>query len=116
MFITIGVGVVIGYFCSNMVKATALKVVYSVSGGFLTGSCVSYLFWKLRQTQGDLWLENLVAKGVGLDLSKWQTLMCIGVMIAASIAGVYIQNSTDKKEEKKGAKDEETGYGATAKK
>lgn len=122
MFITIGVGVVVGYFCSSMVKAAALRVVYSVTGGFLTGSCVSYLFWKLRSTQGDLWLENLVNHGVGLDLTKWQTLTCIGVMVVASFAGVYIQNQTAKKggkkeDKKKGEnKDEEAGYGATAKK
>jgi len=120
MFITIGVGVVVGYFCSNIVKAAALKVIYSVMGGFLTGSCVSYLFWKLRMTQGDLWLDNLVSHGVGLDLSKWQTLTCIGVMVVASFAGVMIQNATakkgGKKDDKKKAKDEEAGYGATDKK
>ena len=120
MFITIGVGVVVGYFCSNIVKAAALKVVYSVMGGFLTGSCVSYLFWKLRMTQGDLWLDNLVSNGVGLDLTKWQTLTCVGVMVVASFAGVMIQNATakkgGKKDDKKKAKDEEAGYGATEKK
>ena len=120
MFITIGVGVVVGYFCSNIVKAAALKVVYSVMGGFLTGSCVSYLFWKLRMTQGDLWLDNLVSHGVGLDLTKWQTLTCVGVMVVASFAGVMIQNATakkgGKKDDKKKAKDEEAGYGATEKK
>ena len=121
MFITIGVGVVVGYFCSNIVKAAALKVIYSVMGGFLTGSCVSYLFWKLHMTQGDLWLDNLVSHGVGLDLSKWQTLTCVGVMVVASFAGVMIQNATakkggKKKDDKKLAKDEEAGYGATDKK
>merc|ERR1712216_846443 len=116
----IGGGVVVGYFCSNIVKAAALKVIYSFMGGFLTGSCVSYLFWKLRMTQGDLWLDNLVSHGVGLDLSKWQTLTCIGVMVVASFAGVMIQNATarrgGKKDDKKKAKDEEAGYGATDKK
>ena len=38
MFITIGVGVVVGYFCSNIVKAAALKVIYSIKGGFLTSA------------------------------------------------------------------------------
>ena len=90
-------------------------------GGFLTGSCVSYLFWKLHMTQGDLWLDNLVSHGVGLDLSKWQTLTCVGVMVVASFAGVMIQNATAKKggkkdDKKKPAKDEEAGYGATDKK
>lgn len=119
MFITIGVGVVVGYFCSSMVKAAALKVVYSVMGGFLCGSCLSYLFWKLRETQGDLWLDNLVSHGVGLDLANWHTLACIAVMIVASVAGVFIQNATAKKggkKEDKKAKDPEAGYGATDKK
>lgn len=44
-FIAVGVGVVLGYFLSGYVKDLALTVVYSVQGGFLLGSCVSYTFW-----------------------------------------------------------------------
>ena len=80
MFITIGVGVVVGYFCSNIAKAAALKVIYSIKGGVLVGSALSYLFWKERMSQGDLWLENLVSNGVGIEPHKWTTLVCIATM------------------------------------
>ena len=92
MFITIGVGVVVGYFCSNIVKAAALKVIY-IKGGVLVGSALSYLFWKERMSQGDLWLENLVSNGVGIEPHKWTTLVCIATM-AVCAAGVFIQNTT----------------------
>jgi hypothetical protein len=122
MFITIGVGVVVGYFCSNIVKAAALKVIYSIKGGVLVGSALSYLFWKERMSQGDLWLENLVSNGVGIEPHKWTTLVCIATMAVCAVAGVFIQNTTAKKddgkkkdEEKPDAKDPEAGYGATDK-
>ena len=79
MFVTIGVGVIVGYFCTSMVKAAALKIIYSVKGGFLCGSAVSYIFWKQRMWQGDFWLENLVSNGVGLDPTRWTTWTCIDV-------------------------------------
>lgn len=117
MFVTIGVGVIVGYFCTSMVKAAALKIIYSVKGGFLCGSAVSYIFWKERMSQGDFWLENLVSNGVGLDPTRWTTWTCIGVMVVCALAGIHIQNSSPKKADKKAdnKKDEEAGYGSTKK-
>ena len=44
--IAIAVGVVLGYFLSGYIKDLALTIVYSIQGGFLLGSCVSYTFWQ----------------------------------------------------------------------
>ena len=44
--IAIAVGVVLGFFLSGYIKDLALTIVYSIQGGFLVGSCVSYTFWR----------------------------------------------------------------------
>ena len=92
-FIVIGVGVVLGYFLSGYVKALALTIVYSIQGGFLLGSCVSYTFWKNHLSFGDLWLENLTASAAGLDLSSWPILVSLTSMAVFAVAGFFIQNN-----------------------
>ena len=92
-FIAVAVGVVLGYFLSGYIKDLALTVVYSVQGGFLTGSCVSYTFWKFKLSHGDLWLENLTASAAGLDLSSWPILVSLSSMVVLAVSGFFIQNN-----------------------
>lgn len=92
-FIVIGVGVVLGFFLSGYVKDLALTIVYSIQGGFLLGSCVSYTFWKHRLSHGDLWLENLTASAAGLDLTSWPILVSLSSMVVFAAAGFFIQNN-----------------------
>lgn len=92
-FIVVGAGVVLGYFLSGYVKDLALTIVYSIQGGFLLGSCVSYTFWKNRLSHGDLWLENLTASAAGLDLSSWPILVSLSSMVAFAALGFFIQNN-----------------------
>jgi hypothetical protein len=59
-FIFVGVGVAAGWFLSGYIKNLALTLIYSIQGGFLMGSCVSYTFWRgsapqPRTTPGRVW-------------------------------------------------------------
>ena len=114
MFVTIGVGVIVGYFCTSMVKAAALKIIYSVKGGFSPPCLTSSESNACRRA---LLAQNLASNGVGLDPTRWTTWTCIGVMIICAFAGIHIQNSSPKKADKKAGnkKDEEAGYGSTNK-
>lgn len=101
MFVAIGAGCVAGYFLTDMVKKAALTLIYSVFGGVLLGSAVSFTFWKYHMSHGDLWLENLVSADVTLDLTMWPTLVSIGTMVGGAFFGLWFQNKGDAKKEEK---------------
>jgi hypothetical protein len=101
MFVAIGAGCVAGYFLTDMVKKAALTLIYSVFGGVLLGSAVSFTFWKYHMSHGDLWLENLVSADVTLDLTMWPTLVSIGTMVGGAFFGLWFQNKGEAKKEEK---------------
>ena len=101
MFVAIGAGCVAGYFLTDMVKKAALTLIYSVFGGVLLGSAVSFTFWKYHMSHGDLWLENLVSADVTLDLTMWPTLVSIGTMVGGAFFGLWFQNNGEAKKEEK---------------
>uniref|UniRef100_A0A7S0KDJ1 DUF4203 domain-containing protein n=1 Tax=Micromonas pusilla TaxID=38833 RepID=A0A7S0KDJ1_MICPS len=100
MFVAIGIGCVAGYFLTDMVKKAALTLIYSVLGGVLLGSAVSFTFWKYHLAHGDLWLENITSNDVTLDLTQWPVLVSIGTMVAGALFGIWFQNKSAKKAEK----------------
>ena len=100
MFVAIGIGCVAGYFLTDMVKKAALTLIYSVLGGVLLGSAVSFTFWKYHLAHGDLWLENITSNDVTLDLTQWPVLVSIGTMAAGALFGIWFQNKSAKKAEK----------------
>ncbi len=101
MFVAIGAGCVAGYFLTDMVKKAALTLIYSVFGGVLLGSAVSFTFWKYHMSHGDIWLENLVSADVTLDLTMWPTLVSIGTMVGGAFFGLWFQNKGEAKKEEK---------------
>jgi len=110
-FASIAVGVLAGYFLATYIKNAALTLVYSIKGGFLMGSCVSYCFWKSHLSHGDLWLENVTSHASGLDLTAWPILVSLSSMAVFAVSGVFIQNHTNapaKKDDKKKEADEKT--------
>ena len=97
MFITTGVGVVGGYFAQHR-QGGGAEGDLQHQGRRPRGSALSYLFWKERMsrvTSGSrTWFQRRRNRAAQVD-----PLVCIATMAVCAAAGVFIQNTTAKKDD-----------------
>jgi len=114
----LAVGGLVGYAGAGYMKSGAYIVLYSIAGGFLVMSAMSYFMWKhMRVSDGDLWLTHIASPARGIDPSDGTNVACFFVWLVCACAGIAVQNSMCEPEgrgrsgDKKGT-DVESGEGA----
>ena len=73
-----------GYMGAGYMKSGAYIVLYSIAGGFLVMSAMSYFMWKhMRVSDGDLWLTHIASPARGIDPSDGTNVACFFVLVCA---------------------------------
>ena len=68
-------------------KSGAYIVLYSIAGGFLVMSAMSYFMWKhMRVSDGDLWLTHIASPARGIDPSDGTNVACLFVWLVCACA------------------------------
>ena len=88
----LAIGGLLGYMGAGYMKSGAYIVLYSIAGGFLVMSAMSYFMWKhLRVSDGDLWLTHIASPARGIDPSDGTNVACFFVWLVCACAGIVGQ-------------------------
>lgn len=123
LIVSLMAGAFVGYAGAGYMEKGAYIVLYSISGGFLVMSAMSYFMWKHGASRGDLWITHIASPKHSIDpadgkfifMHVWAISMtlcvftgtnvaCLFVWLVCSAAGIAVQNSLCKPDGRGGEK------------
>ena len=67
LIVSLMAGAFVGYAGAGYMEKGAYIVLYSISGGFLVMSAMSYFMWKHGASRGDLWITHIASPKHSID-------------------------------------------------